>query len=612
MADDGTLRDRRCNHCGHPMPDMARFCAECGAAVKPPGPASAMTLSPTAAARPNAVHAPAPPAAALRSAAGAKTVMGFGAMTPLRGGNVNASAKPDPSAPAAPAASPAALGALQRTMVGLAQSGPRAPPPGVASPADLGSPLRQTMLGIAMPGIAPLEPTEPPPTLPTSTPVPTPRYPPLISSVPPSVSVVPAPAPLVDMPMPASARLASTTGVPIATVALVAGVLLLAGGAGIAWFWRGASTVTAQPHSSPTGQDTLHLHCNPSSCRDGTTVEVAGEKATFVGGEADLTLAEPLHIGDNPLALHVDRPGLGRDEVLKLVVPVAFRVRADAAPMSALPPSIAIRVEAIVGSQVTVDGKPLALDSAGSGVYSVDESGATEGPADESRVVSLDVPYMVVGPAGSGQSVPEKGTVSARVTIGPLHVDAPGPGAVLEGDHVLVAGRAAKGANVTVDGAPVDVGPEGSFEANVSLPALGERTVEVRAETASLRARTVHLSVKRVASLADEGWAFERREKSLGYDAATRDLGSSVGRPMVVDGEVIDSRHFGYGAVLLVDDRRGCAKGPCLARVLLGQDLALARGATVRAFGHIARPFTTPNGQSVPEVDANFVVPQRR
>ncbi len=608
MADDGTLTDRRCNQCGHPMPEAARFCAECGAARRPLAAASAMTLTATPAVRPVGSNASAAPAAPRRSAAAAKTVIGFGAITAPLGGT--APTKADSSA--APTPTLDGRAALQRTMLGLKPTGPVAPPPQAPGPLGGGSALRQTMLGVAMPGIAPLDPTEPPPTLPTSAPVPTPRYPPIAPSVPPSVSVVPAPAPLVDFPVPASARLVRATGVPVATVALVAGVLLLAGGAGIAWFWRRPPVLTAQPHSSPAGQDILHLHCDPSSCRDGTTVEVIGARATFAGGECDLALAEPLHIGDNPLPIRVDRPGIGRDEVLKLVVPVAFRVRADAAPMSALPPSIAIRVEAIVGSQATVDGKPLALDGAGRGVYSVDESAATEGPADESRVISLDVPYAVVSPAGSKPSTTENGTVSARVAIAPLHVDTPGPGAIVEGDHVLVAGRAAKGASATVDGAPVEVGPEGIFEARVSLPAIGERTLEVRTETASLRARTVHLAVKRVASLADEAKAFERNEKTIGYDAATSDLASSVGRPMIVDGEIIDSRHFGYGAVLLVDDRRGCAKGPCLARVLLDQDLVLARGTTVRACGHIARPFTTPNGQSVPEIDANFVVPARR
>ena len=36
--------------------------------------------------------------------------------------------------------------------------------------------------------------------------------------------------------------------------------------------------------------------------------KLAGARATFVSGEADLPLTSPLHVGDNQLDLMVDRP----------------------------------------------------------------------------------------------------------------------------------------------------------------------------------------------------------------------------------------------------------------------------------------------------------------
>jgi hypothetical protein len=401
-------------------------------------------------------------------------------------------------------------------------------------------------------------------------------------------------------------------------VALAAGALLLAGGGAIAWFWRAPPAITAQAKSSPAGDDVLHLRCDPSRCPDGTQVDLNGAKGMFAAGESELTLPAPLHIGSNALSLRLTRGGWSRDQTMRLIVPVAFRIRADPSTMEASPPSITIRVEAALGSQVTMDGKPLALDETGRGNYAVDESAATEGTADESKTVSVDVAYAVTPPPPDRADVRaqaasvEKGVVTARVVIAPLHVDAPGSYAVVEADHVLLAGRAAKGATATVDGAPVAVGPEGIFTTNVALPALGEHTVEVRTETSVLRPRSVHLSVKRVASLRDEAKAFEQREKTVGYDDAFKDLTGNAGRAMIVDGEVIDSRRFGYGAVLLVDDRRGCAKGPCVARVLLDEDPNLARGAIVHAYGRIARAFAAPSGQAVPEVEADFVVAGRR
>jgi hypothetical protein len=351
--------------------------------------------------------------------------------------------------------------------------------------------------------------------------------------------------------------------------------------------------------------------CEPKSCKDGTVVALGGMKTTFMAGEADLQLATPLHVGDNALELMVDRPGMGRDETVKLVVPVAYRVSADVTTMGAPHPTVTIRVEAKPGTEATVDGKPVELDGSGAGAYAIDERAATEGPADESRVVSVDVPYTV---ATKGHAA-EKGKVSARVAVAPLRVDSPGTRAIVDEDKVLVAGRAAKGANVTVDGAAVPVGPDGAFETLVPLTAAGDRTVDVRGEVhgaaGTLMPRTVHVAVSRVASLADAARDFEQ-QKPLGYDAAMSDIAGKTGQSIVVDGQVLESRGSGHRTLALVDDKRGCAKSPCLTRVIIFRDLALAHGDSLRAYGVVARGFTTPAGQTIPEVESLFVQRTKR
>jgi len=476
-----------------------------------------------------------------------------------------------------------------------------------------------TVLGVAIPGIAPTRPGEPatagpggalPPRTMVMQGTPRPAEP---LKPPP---IIPAPAPLEELPEPSRPRLVKKGGVPIVAVAVVAVVVLLVGGGVIAWFWRSAPPIAAQPTVTPDGKDLLHLRCEPASCADGTTAELSGLTATFQKGEADLPLAEPLHVGENALVLHVDRPGMGRDEALKLVVPVAYRVRADVSTMGSQHPSITIHVDALPGSEVKVGGKSVALDANGSGTYSLDEASATEGPADESRVVAVEVPYTVASPATAVPARPvEGGTVSARAAVSPLRVDAPLATSVVTGDHVIVAGRAAKGASVTIDGAPATVAADGSFEGIAALPEPGERSVVVRSGTSALVARTVHLSVKRVAGLLEEARAFEQ-QKTLGYDAAVGQLATAgngaSGEPMVVDGEVIEPRASGHRMLILVDDKRGCAKGPCLARVVVGQDSTVVRGQRLRAYGRLARAFTTPAGQTVPEVEANFVLTSKR
>jgi hypothetical protein len=409
------------------------------------------------------------------------------------------------------------------------------------------------------------------------------------------------------LPAPAPARLVRRTGVPLAVVALVAGGLVLGGGLGLMWLSRDRPTITAQLRTTPEGSDVLGLHCDPSSCKNGTIVDVDGARAAFADGRADLTLLRALHVGDNPLSLRIDRPGFGRDDVVHLVVPLTYRVRTDLSGLARPDPQVAIHVEAIPGSDVVINGMALALSAVGTGVYSVDETEATEGPADESRVVTVQIPYSVA-PRGRPREI---GSVSARFSIAPLRIDIPGTHGIVDRDHILLAGRAARGATVTIDGDPVSVEPDGSFEGTVSLPAVGERALSVRAGTALLVARTVRVNVKRVASLAQEAKAFERL-KPLTYDEAIASPTDNVGQLVAVEGEVMKARASGHRAVVIVDDRRGCPRGSCLARVTLAQDTAPAPGTMVRAYGRVATPVSAPAGEAVLEVEADFLVPGKR
>jgi hypothetical protein len=545
---------------------------------------------------------------------------------------------PSPLAPVKPASGGPSPMAMQKTMMGMPASlvphpgaaqrppaghpAPTMPDPPAAAPAAplaAPAPMNRTMLGVAMPGIAPTQPPSehappPPPGSafqpPAGAPAgdaPLPPRRPHAPTLPLQVQYVPPPEPLREQAAPLPPRIVRKKGgVPIAAVALITGGVLLAGGIALALLWRTAPPITGQPRATADGKDVLHLECDAKSCKDGTVVSLAGMKTTFMAGEADLPLATPLRVGDNTLELSVDRPGMGRDETVKLIVPVAYRVSADVTTMSAPHPAITIRVQAKPGAETTVDGKPLELDATGVGAYAIDEHAATEGAADESRVVSVDVPYTITT---TGRP-PEKGTVSARVAVAPLRVDSPGTRAVVDDDKVLVAGRAAKGASVTVDGAAVTVGPDGAFETLVPLPAPGDRAVDVRGEVhgaaGTLMPRTVHVNVSRVASLADAAKDFEQ-QKPLGYDAAMSDIVGKVGQPIVIDGLVIESRISGHRTLALMDDKRGCAKGPCLTRVVVFRDLPLAHGDSLRAYGVIARGFLTPAGQTIPEVDSVFV-----
>lgn len=503
------------------------------------------------------------------------------------------------------------------------------PPPGPAlapAPAPVAAPpapvAHKTMLGVALPGIAPTNagvaagPAPPlSPSLasapglaqaapPAASAAPQPPRRNMNMTMPLQVAYVAPPAPLEALPAPPPPVVVKKRGVPLATVAMIIGGVVLVGGVTIALLYKGSPPMAAQARTTPDGADALHLTCDPKGCPDGTTVALGAATATFAGGQADLTLATPLHLGDNAFSLDVARPGMGRNETAKFVVPVAYRVRADVSTMSGPKPAITIRVEAKPGTDVKVDGKPVALDPNGAGAYAVDESAASEGPADESRVVSLDLKYAVTA---AGAQAPESGTVSARVAIAPLRIDAPGAIVSVADDHVLLAGRGPKGATITVDGNAVTPGADGSFETTVALPSSGDHVIETRGGTAALTPRTVHVTVTRVASLAAAARAFEQQHP-IGYDDAMADLTGQTGKPIVVEGPVLESRAAGHRTLVLVDDRRGCKKRPCHARVVVGSDLALAPNDVLHAYGTLARGFTATGGQTIPEVESQFAL----
>jgi hypothetical protein len=589
----------------------------------PPTPAHGSVTPVAVAAAPSAAEAPSPAAAPAASAKPVmKTMLGFA--SPLASMQPSPSAAPQAAAEPSPA-STGAKPAFQRTMLG-GVGGAAFAPPGTTAPAPSPAPGPQampkgTMLGVAIPGIAPLHasaavanPTPAPGSPPAAPPEPGlepgPVQAPQRRSAPlqATVALVAAPAPLEAMPEPPPPpRVVKSGGVSLALVASIMGGLVLVGGAAAVLLWRQPPPITALPKISPDGKDILHLSCDPASCKDGTTATLGAAKVTFKGGQADLTLAEPLKVGDNDLALQINRPGLGRDESVKLVVPVAFRVHADISTMSSTKPSITVRAEALPGSDVKIDGKPIALDPNGIGTYALDETAPTEGPADESKSVSVDIPYVVTPKGGT----PQSGTVSARVAVAPLRVDAPGARGVFEEDHVLIAGRAARGANITVDGAPVPVAADGSFETTLAVPDLGERTIDVRGGTASLTPRTAHVSLRRVKSLAEEAKAFEA-QKTIGYDAAIANPGAAAGQPIVLEGEIFESRTSGHRTILLLANRRGCPSGACIAKVVVGREMKLSRGEIWRAYGTVTGGSPNAAGQTTLEMAADFLIRSKK
>jgi len=504
-----------------------------------------------------------------------------------------------PAAAPAPAPQPAAPRGDVATMMGVAMPGIapiRAGDSGAPPPDPRGSDMR-TMMGVAAPGIAPIHPGI---QLPMGAGAPPPAAGRRARPPAPMPAIVPAPAPLEREEVIAAPAQRATRGAPIAIVAGGVAALALVAGIAIALLWTSAPPLLVQPRVGPLGNEQLHLVCD--NCKDGTTAAIGAAKATFANKEAVLDLSTPLEVGDNPIAIVLDRPGVGRDETVKAVVPVPYRLRADLSQIGAKPPVILVRVDAIAGTALTVDGKPLSLDASGHGSYAIDIGEDTEGASDEGKVIEKVIAYQAT-PKGAKT---ETGSVTARVGVIPLRVDAPSSHGVSAKDHVFVAGRTSKGGTVTLGDKPIAVAPNGSFAESVALRP-GENAIEVRAAAPQVAPRTVHLSLRRAASLEAEAQAFEA-QKPLGYDAFAADPAASAGKAVVVDGDVVEARVQNHQSLAVVNDHRGCGRPPCILRMIGSDEVELRAGDAIRGYGRVTRAVTGDGGKQVPEVEADFVV----
>jgi hypothetical protein len=586
---------------------------------------------------PAAATAPEPraPAAALRTMLGMPaTDLGLSPRS-LAGSVPLGAPSPQPPQQAAPAA-PAGLHNAQKTMLGVAipgiaptGEGARGPAPAGPSPTSGPSPMslqskQSTMLGVAIPGIAPTHGSGPGkhgatlqmPESQQHQQQPQQHHQPRMPSqvqntalgvmVPPEVKIVPRPKTLIDaevaLPLPVAPQLAPKKGIPaVAVVGILFAIVAIAGG-GVAFFaLRNSGTLSAVPQLDETGKESLKIGC--TSCPDGTTVSLGASTASVTGGNAVLPLPAPLSIGDNDLTVKIERPAGGRHEDVKVHVPVAYRVRADLSTLSAKPPAITVRVESTPGSTVSVEDKPVTLDGTGRGSYAIDLSKETEGTG-ETKTFERKIPFAITPKGGK----PETGQLTARTAIVPLALDAPGRELVTDKGTAAVAGQTRPGSTVTIDGQSVAVDALGKFGVRVELSAVGEKALEIVASSPPNAPRIVKVKVTRVASLADAAKG-EDAQNPVGYDAFGADPASKVGTKVLVEGEVVDARVTAGHTVLLIEDRKHCAKGAsCLVRIVHGDEDKAARGDTMRAYGHVLGSVTA-SGKTVPEIEASLVLP---
>jgi hypothetical protein len=462
----------------------------------------------------------------------------------------------------------------------------------------------KTILGVARPGIAPLNPGQP------KAPAPTPPVGPVQSTP----RMVPSAKPRQSSRAPNSPRSAAAASrntpsraaekrrIPLVAALAMIGAAGLFAAALVVWlFYHGHGPIEARASALPDGSEKLELTC--VACEDGSVARLDAASAPFRATHATLALSRPLKVGENPMTITLVNPR-GKQSFVDVSVPVAFRVRGDTSGLDATPPELRVLVSALPGSVVTVDNKPLALNAAGEGSYAIDVSALVTGFDPNVKSLERRVPYAVTPPTGTTQ----EGTVTLQTGITPLVLDAPGPSVVLDGSNFVLAGRTAKAGALTVADRPITVDPTGRFAQMMNVSAPGETTIMLRATSKESAPRLFPLRVRRVDSLVHEAERVRARATNS-YSAIAEQTENKRGWTVALDGSVVDARTENYSTVLVMDVQSGCARAPCLARISYGAPFNLLRGDKLSAFGSLDGVVDGPRtGSKIPQIRADFLL----
>ncbi len=567
-------------------------------------------MAPPRIAEPNASRtAPTPAPAAARAAAPGglrQTMIGIAPLGPA--GQAPGYAGPTPPTPSVPAA---ALGSGAAGSSGLGYPTPPPPPDAPAQPRPFGAggtvphiaPAQKTMLGVARPGIAPLNPGQ--------AKAPTAAPPSAAPSTPRRVEQQPHPAfqeassalrPLAPAVRTSRNEPPPKPGIPaLAAVSMVGAAGLFAAAAVVWLFYRGHGAIEARATARADGSEQLELSC--AACDDGSVARLDAANATFAGHHANLALSRPLKVGENPITLTLVT-ARGKQSFVDISVPVAYRVRGDTSGLEAPTPELRVLVSAVAGSTVTVDGKPVTLNAEGEGRYAIDVSAEVTGLDASVKTLERRIPYVVTPPNAPAQS----GSVALQAGITPLVIDAPGPAVVLESSNFVLAGRTAKSGALTVSDRPITVDPTGRFAQMMNVSAPGETTITIRATSKDTAPRLCLLRVKRVDSLAKEAERVRQRATS-NYAAIADQADAKRGWAVALDGSAVDARTENYNTVIVMDVQGGCTKAPCLARVTYGAPFSVSKGDKLSAFGEVAGLVDGPrSGTRIPEIRADFLL----
>jgi hypothetical protein len=457
------------------------------------------------------------------------------------------------------------------------------------------------------------------------------------ATIPARSPIVPAPAPVALENAPRPKVIRQKRGLPITLIAIgLLGVVGVGGGA-LYWLGRGA-TLLADVKVDANGRERLAVTCK--GCPKGTKLRLLpkqvaknhedsglGPTTEVIDGRAEITLPEPLMVGENPIRMRIERPGPYRNHELLVPAHLDYRVAVEdqtrAVPSTSEQPRFRVRFEAAKGTDISVEDTPIQWDGQ-VGIVNLPLGTLAQGPSDAAVTFERTLKFRVkrAGVPDVTESLP------LRTQIVPMRVDTPRAEAILSGTTLRIAGKTINGATVSLLGKQAAV-KDGSFE--LQLDAEGISKLEASknggkndpADAALLllsvthpnaAARTVRLPVY-LEGRFENAAAFRKmtegklkawEESSVKLAEALEEPTKHAGSTLVFSGKLVDERALGGGFVALFD-ASPCAVKTCMIRSLLSQKSGLAPGARAKAFTTVIRPFSSPDGSAIPEVSVMWI-----
>jgi hypothetical protein len=140
----------------------------------------------------------------------------------------------------------------------------------------------------------------------------------------------------------------------------------------------------------------------------------------------------------------------------------------------------------------------------------------------------------------------------------------------------------------------------------MSIDAIGETQVSVRATEAGLAPRFVSFRLQRVKDLEQEAKLL--RTGALSLAEVTADIPAHLGAKVWVEGKVEEVRMDGHRTLVLVQADKDCVEQLCLARLVYGGLRKLKRGAHLSAMGRLQGSVGTAATKNVPEIEVSLLL----